>query len=384
MGLWKGKKGSTVFYKIWNSNNKETQGEREYQATVRNPQSNGQADQRAKLLPAQRIKAALSAIVSRSFQGVPYGAKSRLAFLKNAMQEKTGYPFVTKGYDEPVPGAYLVSRGGLMSLQLSEVAGGFESQFLVNEVVSEDSTIAELSAALLARNSQLADGDQLTFIGCRATLPDTPFVSIYNWAYWSFVLNTADTRTLGEIPGYYDVPAVSFTNSLLAISKEISNTGSIVAAALIVSREGDSGQYLRSTSRIAVGSAMDPWFTAAQRTTTRASYQTSSTTRATDWPVEEDEGISGANIVDALYTLSGLTGDMASLNGQQVRTKFNEDLGEYTAVYVQVEDGEYYPVNASNARLSYLVRDPETQLQEVKYLTTANVPDLADLYKIVV
>ena len=113
MGLWKGKKGSSVFYRIWNSNNKEVQGIREYRAEIRNPQSDRQADQRAKLLPVQLVKGALREVLSRSFQGVEYGAKSLLEFRRLAMRETSGYPYLTRGTTTPVPGTYLVSKGSL-------------------------------------------------------------------------------------------------------------------------------------------------------------------------------------------------------------------------------------------------------------------------------
>ena len=53
--------------------------------------------------------------LSHSFQGVPYGAKSRTKFLQLAM---TGEPkaYVPKGIKFPVPGVYQVSEGSLASL----------------------------------------------------------------------------------------------------------------------------------------------------------------------------------------------------------------------------------------------------------------------------
>ena len=48
----RGKRGNSVYYKLTNSNNKETQGERAYVGKVANPKTLQQAIQRVKLAPA--------------------------------------------------------------------------------------------------------------------------------------------------------------------------------------------------------------------------------------------------------------------------------------------------------------------------------------------
>lgn len=91
--------------------------------SVRNPRTISQIVQRMKVGPAQLFYAAFEKVagsvennpLSHSWQGVPYGPKSRTKFLQLAM---TGEPkaYVPKGINFPVPGVYQVSQGSLPSL----------------------------------------------------------------------------------------------------------------------------------------------------------------------------------------------------------------------------------------------------------------------------
>lgn len=91
--------------------------------SVRNPRTISQIVQRMKVGPAQLFYAAFEKAagsvennpLSHSWQGVPYGPKSRTKFLQLAM---TGDPkaYVPKGINFPVPGVYQVSEGSLPSL----------------------------------------------------------------------------------------------------------------------------------------------------------------------------------------------------------------------------------------------------------------------------
>lgn len=371
MGLWKGKKGSSVFYSIWNSNNKEKQGIREYRAEVRNPQSDGQADQRARLLPAQRIKGALRDIVSRSFQGIPYGSKSRLEFIRLAMRLKDGYPFVTKGYQEPVPGRYYISKGTLPAITCDNTDGMAESSIAYGPTIEAGTTIADITSELLEKNDFLQEGDQLTFVGCICTLPSTPDVAVYKWAYYSIILDSLNTQTYQDLGINDKLFQFDAQDGRLILTGPGDN---LAAAAIILSRLDEDGTYLRSTAQLAVADFMAPFFTTQQAAVTRASYQTRTTQNSTDWPVEDDtRGGGGSSVTDGLYTLSGLTGNPASLNGQKVKVRINTLTGTPTAVYVLTGTQEGALVSESGAELNYQVEG------ELTYLTKSQVPALASL-----
>ena len=372
MGLWKGKKGSTVFYRIWNTNNKEAQGEREYRAEVRNPQSDGQADQRARLLPAQRIKGALRDIVSRSFQGVPYGSKSRLEFLRQAMRLKEGYPFVTKGYQEPVPGRYIISRGSLRQVTATFDTEGpaFNTSLLISDLeqVDESTTISALSTALIDGNADLQEGDQITFVGCICSLPDAPDISVYSWQYFSINLDSANTSELSDyVSTNLRIGAEGTTLTMYATKDNL------CACAIIISRLADDGMYLRSTAQISVADYMSVFFTPSQAAVTRASYQTQTTQNSTDWPVEEDTRGGGSSLTDGEFTIAGATGTKAGFNGMKCKVRINTLTGSPTAVYVaNTTDNTLVDVNGNE--LSII-----PQGGELTYLFKSDVPALASL-----
>ena len=132
--------------------------------SVRNPRTLSQIVQRMKVGPAQLFYAAFEKAagsvennpLSHSWQGIPYGPKSRTKFLQLAM---TGDPkaYVPKGINFPVPGIYQVSQGSLPNMP-SGNHGASENVILS---VGEDLTQANVDA-LFAMGAQA--GDQLTML----------------------------------------------------------------------------------------------------------------------------------------------------------------------------------------------------------------------------
>lgn len=351
MGLWKGKKGSSVFYKITNSNNKEKQGIREYQPEVSNPQTTAQADQRMKMLPIHNLAAALKDIISRSFEGVPYGPKSRLAFRKYALRDAGQIPYLPMGDYVPAPGEYLISKGSLGEMtaifQPENIVSGLKSGF---DSLEPDMPVSVISNDILTNNPGIRDGDQLTFVACTYEVR-SGYGPIVIWWYKSINIDTTDDVTqIGEIftrDSGYTLVTFNDTNYYYAIS-----ANNIAGGAIIVSRKGDDGNYLRSTSRIAIDSSK-PFYTAAQQTATRASYQTRSRTRATDWPVENDE--ESANYTRGTYRLSGLTAPWTTLNGRDVATLNYAGTDTPYKAYISPSDPE-----------SELLVDPNGELLQVQ------------------
>lgn len=133
--------------------------------SVRNPRTLSQIVQRMKVGPAQLFYAAFEKAagsvennpLSHSWQGVPYGPKSRTKFLQLAM---TGDPkaYVPKGINFPVPGVYQVSQGSLPNLP-SGVATGNEDQIIQIGQAIDSGRMA------LLQSVGVEVGDQLTCLG---------------------------------------------------------------------------------------------------------------------------------------------------------------------------------------------------------------------------
>jgi len=131
--------------------------------SVKNPNTVAQIMQRMKMAPAAKFFDALSGILDHSWEGVPYGAKSRLEFMRRAMKNDPAV-YVPYGYKEVAPGEYEVSAGSLQSLPWRTSLGNegnvgtllFDSEL---ELTADNVTN-------LARYG-VQEGDQITIVAMR-------------------------------------------------------------------------------------------------------------------------------------------------------------------------------------------------------------------------
>ena len=268
IGNFRGKVGNMVGYNLKDSNNKQTQGVRVYQPVVKNPKTFGQAQQRAKLAPINVTYRALKGIIDRGQESKRYGNKSRLAWLKDALKAFDGGWF-EKGAVITAPALVPLTKGSLPNL--FAVANTDENCVITFATAASEAptTIGALSAAIKANFPQVEDGDQITFVDIHSTANGME-VSVE-----SIVIDTKSTDT---IPTVFTAATGSLTFA--------PNGANMAAGAIILSREGDAGQHLRSTTTIqqAKGYDADLLADAAQEAATK-SYMAGSTT--SDWPQEE-------------------------------------------------------------------------------------------------
>ena len=232
IGNFRGKVGNMVGYNLKDSNNKQTQGVRVYQPVVKNPKTYGQAEQRAKLAPINATYRALKAIIDRGQEGKAYGNKSRLAWLSDAMKAFNGAWF-EKGAAITAPALVPLTKGSLaMPLPIDENAG---SLVLLIQGITQASTttIGALSTILISNYPTLRNGDQITFVvvgyDVQGLVPH----------FDSIVLNSESTD---PIPSFLTVE----DGQLGAFQSDANQ----YAQAIVISREGENGAHLRSTSKL--------------------------------------------------------------------------------------------------------------------------------------
>ena len=331
MGLWRGKKGSSVFYRIANSNNNMKQGIRERAYEISNPRTTSQAGQRMKLLPAQRVYGVLKPIISRGWQGVKYGVESKQEYLKNALRMSTGYPFLEKDSDVVVPGNYQITKGTLQQIttRLSDDPDVHITSLLGRGL--ETQTVGGLTKAIMARSPYVQSGDQLTLVGCAKTSNGELI-----WGWNSVILDENDTTALDSVSiishdetiWLNPAPSAGADDALLVQTTH----WALVASSVILSRLGDNGQYLRSTAILTVNEeSLQDYFNGAAYRRARNSYMNPTRTQLTDWPIEP-EIPENSYISD--YALSGLTGAKAVCNGIVVKVTRNEETDALTGVFV--------------------------------------------------
>lgn len=266
IGNFKGKVGNVVGYNLKDSNNKQTQGLRAYQPVVRNPKTSRQAEQRAKMAPINATYRALKGIIDRGQEGVAYGNKSRLRFLSEAMKQFDG-PWFGKGEAVTLPIKTNITRGSLPTIAIrtfdeTEVESG-----LVIDNKKSLSTIGDVSSNLLANNPILKEGDQLTFVE----------YSDKSVTVFSIVLDPTDTTATAKFTG---------TNLFLTWTPTSIFGDGKDAVAIVLSREGDNGQHLRSTTALTLSTAAaaSDYYKEAAKDAAIESYMAANGN--TDWPQE--------------------------------------------------------------------------------------------------
>lgn len=267
IGNFKGKVGNMVGYKLSDSNTGNSQGIRVYQPIVRNPKTSAQAEQRAKLAPINATYRALKMVIDRGNEGLPYGNKSRLAWLKQAFKAEH-MPWYVKGAVITEPVICQITKGSLPSLDYSSTADGLN--VICNGVTSETQidTIGKLTTALMAGYSFLKEGDQITLVS----------VGFEEHAIsanvFSFVLNSTSTDA---------APTAKAGSGTIMFNQ----FGADQAGAIIISREGDNGAHLRSSEILQVqnGFLADAPYNATSKEAAIESYKSAASANA-DWAEE--------------------------------------------------------------------------------------------------
>ena len=280
IGNISGKVGNVVGYNLKDSNNKQTQGYRAYQPVVRNPKTYAQAEQRARMAPINDFYRRLKPIIDRGQEGVAYGNKSRLRWLSDAMSSFAG-PWDAKGVPSHFPLAKVynnstliegvaLTKGSLPQIYVSAVdADGFSLGLSVGSSTSF-STLGALSFALLENNAFLKVNDQLTFVGG----------NVNGTTFFSVILNPDDTTANSDF---------TVSDGTLKVDMNGFTDDSGAFAACILSRQGDSGQHLRSTANIistSINSASEPYDEDSKQAAIE-SYMAGSANN--DWPQEKDD-----------------------------------------------------------------------------------------------
>lgn len=258
IGNFRGRVGNVIGYELKNSRDKVTQGLRQWQPYVKNTQTLPQIRQRAKLQNINNVYRALEPIISRGFENIEYGDKSRNYFMKLALTSES-VPFTIKDDRNPVPANYLISEGSMITpvieyVNKTSTAGRnmLQTNIKLNEVIRNINTIGKLSKSIIDSNSVFMEGDELTFIDI--SINKRNFIYRTN----SIVLNIEDDTNIPLIiiSGKYHllvngiVISKTTANTLFFGTTYAPETSTLIGGTIILSRPYGEQRRLRSTNRI--------------------------------------------------------------------------------------------------------------------------------------
>lgn len=262
---------------------------REYISEIKNPQSDFQMDQRAKMLPAVLFRRQLESVISRAWEGKKYGGPSTREFMKYALKEPwENIPQLPKDSTNPIPGAYLISKGSLAPMYYFIESG--VPYFDISSggtIPAGNPTISEVSIRIETRYPAAIDGDQITFVVCRLVSG----FAVYS--ILSFYLDSTNNTTLYDFfEEKYRFGIVA--NKGLMIDFGSTETEPVVGFAVVHSREKNN-TYQRSTQRFLLDKSVvgfSDYFASTLKEEIASSYRTAANSSRSNWEYEEQGGAS--------------------------------------------------------------------------------------------
>lgn len=249
LGLAAGKVGDLVFYRDGGEQRTRTR------VIPKNPRSPLQMAQRVRIANVAALYRLLAPVVRDSFSNRPSNQSGYNAMASGAIELS---PFMTKpmaNADSVLPMPAVISKGVLSSAPFALSAAESEAAVYLslNAAAAPSATIASVSAAIIAADSNFQYGDTLTFVGVQFVVDElTGEVDVYS-AYptiKSLTLDSDDTRT---------IEAAGFVTSEVEIGVDVLQVGSaadaIYAAAVIHSRVDEQGSLQTSFARLELNAA---------------------------------------------------------------------------------------------------------------------------------
>lgn len=321
---------------------------------VKNPKTVAQIMQRMKMAPAAKFFDAISEILDHSWEGVPYGAKSRLEFMRRAMKNDPAV-YVPYGYKNVAPGEYEISSGSLPSLPWRKVSTNDEAESMLSVGSALNANQVEL---LVAQGLQL--GDQITFIGMYNVngkyVVETGYIIVGNGENWQGVTNSFENaeNTILKVDG---------TNFGAA------NT-TAAACAFIVSRGKEADTAKRSSEQMLLVGEYRNLLSVEAMNAAIASYQTQTVynTLNSDWYLNQgsSQPYNGRIVAgDIAVTPTGgqstvVTAAIAQqlVNGQIQQKLFTVDGSEQGALIGK--DGQ--PIKVGEVTITYAMVNDKSEL----------------------
>lgn len=281
-----------VVYRMRNGQNVASQKA----SKVKNPRTDAQQNQRMNMSTVSAAYSALKVICDHSFEGKTYGSECMGEFMKRnlAIMKPRLYNFNIKGNPYIVPNPYMVSRGSLPTIPVSEIQNT-DALIATIDVAQNSYAMETITVAQLHQLLGLQIGDQITLLfvyevvnGERTIFEGINPQNQFAVGYARITADTtkagletmtafADTGTLKNwvdtslSENYNNISCANIAATALSLALKIpdsDNSSTIFAGTVIASRK-QGNDWLRSTQMLTVsGTDAESW----ERTNVIKSY----------------------------------------------------------------------------------------------------------------
>ena len=319
--------------------------------SVKNPNTVAQIIQRMKMAPAAKFFDALSGILDHSWEGVPYGAKSRLEFMRRAMKNNPAV-YVPYGYKSVAPGEYEISAGSLPSLPWrNPLDVNLEDKGAT--LLRGDDPMEQADVTALA-NLGILEGDQITEI-----------VAVNKGGVYEFVLN----RLIVGVGATWENDT-TYAFSVYEKGSVFSSNPEVAACAVIVSRGSEAATAKRSNEKMLLIGEYRNLLSLEAMNAAIASYQTQTAYNSlnSDWYLNQGttQAFNG-RIVSGNIAVTPTGGQSTVVvaaiaqqvvNGQIQQKLFTVDGSEEGALIGT--DGQ--PIKVNNVTITYAMVNDKSEL----------------------
>lgn len=244
LGYARGKVGSLVFARRLGQ-----QITRAYNKTPKDASTKSQVQQRVRMANVIAMYRAVKRIADHSFEGVKPGQTSYNLFVKaNLTNNSVVLTKEAASFGACVVAPYLISRGTLPSIIVQGTGADAVTNIAVGSlVINETTTIGAFSQAVVASNTGINYGDQLTYVSIVQKTDSNTGYPVATATIYEVTLNQADELLLRN---YMPEVATTVRNGFLAHGTLIASGG----FCWILSRKNADGSLSVSTQRIVLTS----------------------------------------------------------------------------------------------------------------------------------
>lgn len=240
LGYARGKVGSLVFARRLGQ-----QITRAYNAQPKDAATKSQVEQRVRIANVVAMYRAIKSLANHSFEGATGGQTSYNLFVQaNLTNNNVVLTKEAAALGACVVAPYLVSRGTMPSVIVSGLGAEAVTNIAVGGLTIDDSTtIGAFADAIVANNSGIQYGDQLTYLSLVQQTDSNTGYPVVTAQIYEVTLHQGDSATLRT---YMPEVATSVKNGLLAHGALIGRGG----FCWILSRKNADGSLSVSTQRI--------------------------------------------------------------------------------------------------------------------------------------